>query len=103
MARWGTQFGHWGIQTPTVGSGPQRHTTAGIGRRGGNGGAADARVGVVGKHCVAEAEFGDTEAAPDGGRLRLVTRRRSGGIGAVMRARGQAEAQTNCEVRHCTG
>jgi hypothetical protein len=68
MARRGTQFGHRGIQTITVGVGPQRRTTAGTGCRGGNDGAADARVGVVGEHRAAEAKVRDTEAFLDDGR-----------------------------------
>jgi hypothetical protein len=36
------------------------------------------------------------------GRWPVVTRRRSGGAGAVMRARNRAEAQANCGVRQCT-
>jgi hypothetical protein len=68
MARRGTQFGHRGIQTITVGVGPQRRTTAGTGCHGGNDGAADARVGVVGEHRAAEVKVRDTEAFLDDGR-----------------------------------
>jgi hypothetical protein len=74
MARWGTQFGH-------------REKQTGSGRHGGNGGAADARVGVVGKHRAAEAEVRDTEVTPDGGWWRLAIGRRSIGAGAATRAR----------------
>jgi hypothetical protein len=68
MARWGTRFGHRGIQTLAVSCGPQRRTTAGTGRCGGNDGAADARVGVVGEHRAAEVKVRDTEAFLDDGR-----------------------------------
>jgi hypothetical protein len=64
---WGTKFGHRGRQTLTVGGGPQRCTTIGSGRRGGNAAAVDARVGVVGENREAEAEVGDMEVAPDSG------------------------------------
>jgi hypothetical protein len=99
MARWGTQFGHRGRQTLNVGGGPQRHTMTGSRRRGGNGGAADARVGVVGEHRATEAEVGDTEAAPDSGQSWLATGRCSGDAGVATRARGRAKAQASCEAR----
>jgi hypothetical protein len=76
MARWGTQFGHRGRQTLTVAGGPQQRTMVGTGRRGGNGGAADARFGVVGEHRATEVEVGDTEAASNSGRWRLAIGRR---------------------------
>jgi hypothetical protein len=88
MVRWGTQFGHRVRQTLTIGGGLQRRTTTGSGCHGGNGGAADARVGVVGEHRAAEAEVRDTEATPDGGWWWLAIGRCSIGAGAAMRARG---------------
>jgi hypothetical protein len=97
MARWGTQFGHRGIQTLAVSSGPQRRTTAGTGRCGGNDGAAEARVGVVSEHRVAEAKVRNMEASPNDGRWWLATGRRSGGAGTVTRA------HASCETRQCTG
>jgi hypothetical protein len=103
MARWGTQFGHRGIQTLTIGSGPQQRTTVGTGRHGANGGAADARVGVVGEHRAAEAEVRDMEASLDHGRWQLVIGRCPGRAGMAMRAHGRAEAQASCEARQCTG
>jgi hypothetical protein len=103
MARWGTQFGHREIQNLTVGSGPQWRTTAGTGCRGGNGGATDVRVGVVGEHCAAEAEVADTEASLDDGRWWLATGRCSGRAGTAMRPHGRAEASASCEAWQCTG
>jgi hypothetical protein len=58
---------------------------------------------MVGEHRAAEVEVRDIGKAPDGGRWWLATRRCSGSAGAVMRARGRAAAQANCEVRQCTG
>jgi hypothetical protein len=92
MVRWRTQFGHRGRQTLTIGSGLQWRMMIGTGRRGGNGGAADARVGVVNEHRAAEAEVGDTEVALDCGQWRLTTERRSGGAGAATRVCDRAEA-----------
>jgi hypothetical protein len=62
--------------------------TVGSGRHGGNGGTADVSVGVLDEHSAAEAEVGDMEAAPNGGRWWLATGWCSGSAGAAMRVHG---------------
>jgi hypothetical protein len=62
---------HGGRKTLTIGGGPCRRTMAGSECCGGNGGAADARIGVVSKEVGAHATLVEFSVGPGSSRRRL--------------------------------